>query len=56
MKETFEVWMKEVDRILDTACGLTSQDIPDWMYYDAYEDGVKPTVAAKRALKAAGSF
>ena len=54
---SFEQWMAKVDAILSRKlCGLTSRDLPDWMYIDAFEDGVSPASAASQALKAAKEF
>ena len=36
--------------------GLTSRDLPDWMYIDAFEDGASPASAARQALQAAEEF
>jgi hypothetical protein len=51
MKRTFEDWMKEVDGWLLLRCGLTHDDLPDWRYYDDYEDGVKAWRSAAKAIK-----
>ncbi len=54
--QTFETWMAKVDLVLDKLCGLDSHDLPDWMYCDAFDDGMSPATAAKKALKAAKEF
>jgi Family of unknown function (DUF5419) len=54
MKQTFEEWMKQIDRIIGEVCGLGHGDIGDQCYYDWYDDGVTPMQAAKRALKNEG--
>ena len=54
MRQTFEEWMKEVGKEMWALVGCFPDDLPDWKYYDAYEDRVSPPVAAKRAIKAAG--
>jgi Family of unknown function (DUF5419) len=52
---TFEVWMTVVnERIASVLLGLDSDDIPDWGYWDAWNDGVNPNEAACEALKEAG--
>lgn len=48
---TFEQWMKNVDQILHDICGFTSEDLADFMYYDAWEDGAKPEDVAKGVLE-----
>jgi hypothetical protein len=50
----FDAWMVKVDAIIAKKChGFTSVDLPDWMYFDAYDDDVSPAAAAKAAIKAA---
>jgi hypothetical protein len=49
----FDAWMAKVDAIITKKCGLTSRHLPDWMYFDAYDDGASPASAAKAAIKAA---
>ena len=51
MKKTFEQWIKEVDTAIKKAVGLSHLDLPDCPYQDWYTDGVRPTTAAKRAVK-----
>lgn len=51
---TFAEWMEDVNEQLLVRCGLTSDDLPDWGYRDAYDAGIAPAVAARRALKACG--
>lgn len=51
MKKTFEQWMKEVDTNIKKGVGLCHLDLPDCPYADWYSDGVRPTTAAKRAIK-----
>jgi hypothetical protein len=56
MKRSFEQWMADVDRCLEQKCGLTHEDLPDWGYYDAYDDGMTPKGAAIKAIKASDEF
>ena len=49
----FDTWMKQVDAEIDARCGMTSGDLPDWMYRDAFEDGTSPKSAARQAISAA---
>jgi hypothetical protein len=49
----FEEWMAKVDAVLLKRCGLDNRDLPDWTYFDAFEDGYTPTAAAAAALRAA---
>lgn len=48
---TFEQWMKKVDQIIYNICGLTSEDLADFMYYDAWEDGARPEDIANDVLE-----
>jgi len=36
----FKAWMKAVDALLVNAIGLTHEDMADWHWADAYEDGM----------------
>jgi hypothetical protein len=56
MKKTFEQWKREVDAAILALCGLTADDLPDYGYADAYEDGKSPKATARAAIKAAGDF
>jgi hypothetical protein len=53
---TFAEWLIRVDRIVQDQTGLGAEDLPDWNYREAYEQGVPPLTAAKRAIRAAKSF
>ena len=53
-RQPFEVWMEKVDDHIEAASGLTMEDLPDWHYYDAFDDGVSPKSAAEAALYEAG--
>ncbi|QFG08667.1 hypothetical protein PBI_VANISOA_88 [Mycobacterium phage Vanisoa] len=39
---TFEQWMKHVDGLLLKVWGVTSGDIADRLWYDAWESGETP--------------
>lgn len=52
-KLTFEEWMAEVNRLMVGKCGMGSEDLPDWNYRDAYNDGLTPNQAANQAINAA---
>ena len=43
----FEQWMTEVDKLFVKTFGLDSGCFEDWLYYDAYEDGLTPKEAFK---------
>ena len=48
----FEKWMAAVDKHIDSMLGLSSRDIADFPYRDAFEAGTTPQEAAKSALEA----
>jgi len=47
---TFESWMKRVDSALESRVSLTSGELPDWDWYDCYDEGYSPSAAAKNYL------
>lgn len=54
---TFEEWMKRVDNhIGHTLPFMDSNDIPDWRYRDAYDEGMTPKRAAQNAIRQAREF
>lgn len=53
---TFEEWKRRVNAYLYAACGLEADDLPDWNYADAYDHNMKPSDAARYALKSARQF
>ena len=55
-KMTFEQWKRIVDSVISSKVGLSSDDLPDWSYYDAYTSGVSPSVAASRAIRNAKDY
>lgn len=50
---TFEQWLEKVNAIIESKVGLSYQDLPDCSYHDWYDEGVSPSVAAKRAIRLA---
>lgn len=51
---TFDRFMQLVDDFIGvTLSGLTSADLPDYFYRDAYDQGEGAKTTAKRAIKAA---
>lgn len=55
-KQTFEEWMARVNQLIDNYCGMVSEDLPDWCYRDAYDDGRTPGAAAREAIAAARDY
>jgi hypothetical protein len=50
----FNEWMRKVDEAIATKlCGMIAADLPDCPYRDWFDDGVKPSTAAARAIRAA---
>jgi hypothetical protein len=49
---TFAEWMETIDAILARKCaGLTSADLPDYLYRDAYDNGETAARVAHAALR-----
>ena len=38
----FQEWMKEVDKLLGNSVGMTSDELPDYLYRDAFDDDLEP--------------
>jgi hypothetical protein len=55
MAMTWEEWKEAVDVWLFRYLDLTSDDLPDWSYRDAFDQGMSPADAAKEAVQAAKS-
>ncbi len=47
----FETWMKAVNRWLRQHASVDADDLVDYSYYDAWEDGATPAEAAVEALE-----
>ena len=52
----FTAWMAKVDALMARSCGMSSMDLPDWNYRDAYDDGASPSSAARQAIRAARDY
>lgn len=50
---TFETWMCMVDHIILAKVGVGYEDLPDYCYRDAYDDGVSASSCARAAIRAA---
>ncbi len=53
---TYEEWMKKVDQELTHLCGFTSNDLPDWSSWNAWDDGMTVKEAAQEILIWAKTF
>lgn len=51
MKYTFEQWKKLVDAELERKCGMDSDFLPDWDYWNAWDSGMSPKSAAVQVIK-----
>jgi hypothetical protein len=50
--QTFEQWKARVDKaIAKRLLGMTSEELPDWDYRRAYDEGMRPVGAASHAIK-----
>lgn len=56
MKRTFEQYMADVRCDMLRRCGMEPDDLPDYDYATAFEDGVAPETTALRAIRAAGGY
>lgn len=52
----FKLWMEQVDCFIGKYCGLSTYDLPDWRYRDAYDDRVAPSRAARQVIRAAKDY
>jgi Family of unknown function (DUF5419) len=50
-RPSFEQWMAEVDEVLVKKVGVSSADLPDWTYRDAFDQGSTPEEAADEAIE-----
>jgi len=50
----FEKWMKRVDSHMESICGLSSNDLEDYIYYDCFDADQTPKQTALEALEDAG--
>ena len=48
---TFEEWMRDVDLAVEAISGVSTLDLPDWGYRDAFEDGLTADEAADAILE-----
>ena len=46
----FETWLSHVNYYMVKRTGMGIDDLPDWHYYDAYDNGVPPSIAAREAI------
>lgn len=51
---SFQKWMSEVDDVVNGFCGLSYNDLPDWRWRDAFNDGMTPEEAVMDCLEEEG--
>ena len=56
MKKTYEEWFKEVNAEIIRQTGFSADDLPDYCYKDAYDDGKSPKSTAKAVIKNAKEY
>lgn len=54
--KSYEAWFQEVEAAFVKLTGLSTADVPDYSFYDDYEDFVTPGACAKRCLRNAHTF
>jgi len=55
-KQSFDAFMLQVDIEVEKLCGFGYDDLPDYDFSSAYEDGYSPAQTAKHVIKNAGGF
>lgn len=50
-KLSFENWMREVNAEISRRTSMVSDDLPDWRYRDAYDEGMTAKRAAAKAIQ-----
>jgi len=55
-RKPYDQWKAEIDHFLFALCGLCADDLPDYAYRDAYDDGKSPQATARAAYRAAQEF
>lgn len=50
----FDLWKECVDRECVRLVGLGADDLDDYLYRQAFDEGLDPTTVAKKAIRASG--
>ena len=50
---TFSEFMEMVNEEIEMECGLSSDDLPDYLYYDAWKDCISPSEVAEEVIGSA---
>lgn len=49
--QSFDDWMKSLDKVVIRSTGMSYQDLPDWDFRTAFDDGISPEVAAQGVIE-----
>lgn len=55
-RDDFETWMKKVNAFIERKTGFGIDDLPDWDYWNAWNDGMPPSQAAYQVIQAARDY
>lgn len=55
-KMSFEQWRAKVNMYVEMYIGLGCDDLPDWDYWYAWNDGMSPSKAASEVVRNAKSY
>lgn len=47
----FDRWMEAVNNVIRLRCLLNADDLPDWSYREAFDEGWSPSDAAHEAVE-----
>ena len=50
----FNIWLVDVSDCVEEQSGLDIRDLPDCLYRDWFDEGMKPEDAARKALEESG--
>jgi hypothetical protein len=53
---TYEQWKTAVSALVEDACGVPMEWLPDWLSRDAYDDGASPQEGAELCLESSGFY
>ena len=48
MKDDFDAWLVALDRIFITVCGVSHDDVEDWLWRDDFNNGLSPLEAFRQ--------
>lgn len=55
-KDTFEVWQNKVNAIIEKRTGFGIDDLPDFDYWNYWDDGVSPSQTATEVIQNARDY